>query len=204
MEKKEKDGMQQHREKQQEDRELLSPEDPSEKENEPDSQKQLEQAASAEHRAQEYLDLLQRTRADFINYRRRMNQASEETRIAAQRDLLYQLLPVLNDFERALETIPSEQAEKPWVQGLFLIARRLTTVLDQSGVRSLGALNEPFDPHWHEALEMEARPDVPEGTILQVVQPGYALGDKVIRPAQVVVATSPVQTNSAPEKPVDV
>jgi molecular chaperone GrpE len=77
------------------------------------------------------------------------------------------------------------------VQGLSLVARRLTTLLDQLGVRQIGTQGERFDPRWHEAITTEERTDVPEGTILRVVQPGYVLGERVIRPAQVVVARVP-------------
>lgn len=159
---------------------------------------QQEQQPSVEQqKADEYLDLLQRTQADFINYRRRMSAEQAEGRIAAQSELLSSLLPVLDDVGRALGAVPSDLATDPWVQGLFLIARRLTTLLDQLGVQQIGAFGEPFDPHWHEAITTEARADVPEGTILQVTQPGYTLGERVIRPAQVSVA-GPLSPTSAP------
>jgi molecular chaperone GrpE len=80
----------------------------------------------------------------------------------------------------------------PWVQGLFLVARRLSTQLDQLGVQQIGAPGELFDPRRHEAISTEVRTDQPEGTVLQVVQPGYVLADRIIRPAQVVVAVPPV------------
>lgn len=149
-------------------------------------------------KAEEYLDLLRRTQADFVNYRRRVSQEQVETRLAAQSELLSRLLPILDDFGRALGATPPELAKHPWVQGLFLIARRLTTVLDQLGVQQLGTPGELFDPHWHEAITTEERADVPEGTILQVIQPGYALGDRVIRPAQVIVASAPPSVKSVP------
>ncbi len=88
-----------------------------------------------QQKAEECLDLLRRTQADFVNYRRRMSQEQAEGRIAAQSALLSQLLPVLDDFGRALLAAPVELATHPWVQGLLLVARRLTTLLDQLGVR---------------------------------------------------------------------
>lgn len=144
-----------------------------------------------QQKAEECLDLLRRTQADFVNYRRRMSQEQAEARIAAQSALLSQLLPVLDDFGRALGAAPAELATHPWVQGLLLVARRLTTLLDQLGVHQIGTPGEMFDPRWHEAITTEARADVPEGTILQVTQPGYVLGERVVRPAQVVVARAP-------------
>lgn len=162
-------------------------------------QKAEEELLNAERqKAEEYLDLLRRTQADFINYRRRVSQEQAEVRIAAQSELLNRLLPIFDDFGRALGAAPPDLARQPWAQGLFLIARRLTTVLDQLGVRPLGTPGEPFDPHWHEAITTEAHADVPEGTILQVLQPGYALGERVIRPAQVIVASTPPPLRSVP------
>lgn len=132
--------------------------------------------------------MLRRTQSDFVNYRRRISQEQAETRLAAQIELLSHLLPVLDDLRRALEAAPPELTSHPWVQSLFLVARRLTALLDRLGVRQIGVPGEPFDPRWHEAVMTEARADVPEGTILSVAQPGYVLNNRVIRPAQVSVA----------------
>jgi molecular chaperone GrpE len=150
-----------------------------------------QQLGEAQKKAEEYLDLLKRTQADFVNYRRRMNQEQSEARTTARIALLNQLLPVLDDFERALEATPEDLARHPWVQGLFLVARRLALLLEQLGVQQIGKAGEPFDPRRHEALTLEERADVPEGTILQVARSGYILGDRVIRPAQVIVAGAP-------------
>jgi molecular chaperone GrpE len=76
------------------------------------------------------------------------------------------------------------------------VAKRLTTVLEQLGVKQIGKPGDRFDPRWHEALSMEARSNVPEGTILHVTRPGYSIGERVIRPAQVVVARSPQTANT--------
>jgi molecular chaperone GrpE len=187
--------MQQNGQEQQERGRLQQAAEQPEREGEPNSaavSAQLEQQLSAEQRkAQECQDLLRRTQADFVNFRRRMSQEQAEGRIATQSALLFHLLPVLDDLGRALAAAPPELATHPWVQGLFLVARRLTTLLDQLGVRQIGVAGEPFDPHRHEAITTEARADVPEGTILHVDRPGYALGERVIRPAQVIVARAP-------------
>ena len=190
--------MQQNGQEGQERKPLQQTAEQPERQDEPNSataSAQVEQQLTAEQqKTEECLDLLRRTQADFVNYRRRMNQEQAEARTAAQSALLSDLLPVLDDLGRALGTAPAELASHPWVQGLFLVARRLTTSLDQLGVRQIGTPGERFDPRWHEAITTEARADVPEGTILRVAQPGYALGERVIRPAQVVVAraSSPV------------
>ena len=141
--------------------------------------------------AEEYLDLLQRTQADFINYRRRLSQEQAEARINAQIEVLNQLLPVLDDVERAMAAIPQDLAKSPWVQGLLLTARRFTAQLDQLGIKRIGSVGEKFDPRLHEAITVESSKDTPEGTILRVAQAGYVLGNRVIRPAQVIVAGAP-------------
>ena len=175
--------MQHNGQEQQERRHLQQPAEQPEREGEPDAAAvsvQVEQQLAAEQqKAEEWLDLLRRTQADFVNYRRRMSQEQA------------QLLPVLDDLGRALGSVPPELADHPWVQGLLLVARRLTTLFEQLGVRQIGAPGESFDPRWHEAIATETRADVPEGTIVQVAQPGYALGERVIRPAQVSVARAP-------------
>lgn len=104
---------------------------------------------------------------------------------------------MLDDLERALAATPEELSEQPWVQGLFLVGRRLTAQLDQLRVQQIGAVGEQFDPRLHEAITMVPRADVPEGAIVQVVRTGYILGERVIRPAQVIVAGAPAPANSA-------
>ncbi len=193
--------MQQNGQEQQERRHLQQAAEQPEREGEPNSatvsaqieagRGQAPPLPAEQQEVEECLDLLRRTQADFVNYRRRMSQEQAEVRIAAQSALLSHLLPALDDLGRALGAAPPELATHPWVQGLFLVARRLTTLLDQLGVRQIGTPGELFDPHRHEAITTEARADVPEGTILHVTQPGYALGERVIRPAQVVVARAP-------------
>lgn len=168
----------------------------------PDSA-QSEQQLTTEQQAQVYLDLLQRTKSDFVNYRRRMGQEQAENRIAAQSALLSNLLPILDDLRRALDAAPPELSTHPWVQGLFLVARRLSSQLDQLGVRQIGVPGEPFDPHRHEAIMAEERTDQPEGTILHVAQPGYVLGERVIRPAQVSVASPPSSISETPAQQKD-
>lgn len=164
---------------------------------------QIEQQLTAEkQKTEEYLDQLRRTQADFVNYRNRISQEQAQERITAQSTLLSHILPVLDDLGRALAAAPPELVTHPWVQGLFLVARRLTTQLDQLGIRQIGHPGEMFDPRQHEAIMTEERKDVPEGTILQVIQPGYVLGERIIRPAQVSVAVvhdASAQSNDSDE-----
>jgi molecular chaperone GrpE len=198
--------MQQNGQEQQERSHLQQTAGQPEQEGEPNAatSAQLEQQLTTEQqKVRECQDLLLRTQADFANYRRRMSQEQVEGRSAAQSALLSQILPVLDDLERALEAAPPELATHPWAQGLFLVARRLTTLLNQLGVRQIGTPGESFDPRRHEAITTEARADVPEGTILRVSRPGYAQGERIIRPAQVSVAGSPSPKSDAPAQQGD-
>jgi molecular chaperone GrpE len=157
--------------------------------NQTESVAQLQQQLQDEqNKAEEYLDMLRRTQADFINYRRRMTQEQDENRASVQISVLQQILPVIDDLDRALAVVPPDLANNSWVQGVVLASRRIDSTLERLGVREIGKPGERFDPHWMEALASEAKPGVPEGTILTVARPGFALGDRLIRPAQVIVA----------------
>ncbi len=154
-----------------------------------EAQRLTEQLEEEVRKAEEYLDLLRRTQADFMNYKRRAAQEQAQERIVAQSDVIEQLLPLLDDLGRALVSIPPELSNHPWVQGILLIARRLIGTLEQMGVRQIGQPGERFDPHWHEAVMTAPQPDTSSGVIVDVVRPGYIIGERIIRPAQVVVAS---------------
>jgi len=141
--------------------------------------------------ASEYLDALQRERASFINYKRRMEQERTETVQYASVELLKKLLPVVDDFDRALAAIPEkERINNKWVEGIELIARKLHTILEQQGVEPIEALNQPFDPNLMEAVAFED--NAGEGdhvdTVSEVFGKGYKLRDRVLRPAMVKVS----------------
>jgi molecular chaperone GrpE len=173
--------------------------------NQTESVAQLQQQLQDEHnKSEEYLDQLRRSQADFINYRRRMTQEQDENRSSAQISVLQQILPVIDDLDRALTVVPPELENNPWVKGVVLASRRIDSTLERLGVREIGKPGEPFDPHWMEALASESKPGVPEGTILTVARPGFALGDRLIRPAQVIVAgaSAPSTMEAAPTQSV--
>jgi molecular chaperone GrpE len=136
---------------------------------------------------EELLALLQRERADFQNYRRRATQERAEDRERARVELLTNLLPLLDDLDRALTQMPKDLAENPWAQGVLLSRQRLIDFLTRAGVERIGAEGEPFDPVEHEALFYEERPGVDERQVATVVRPGYRVGQRVLRPAQVGV-----------------
>ena len=142
----------------------------------------------ANRKGEEYLRLLQRVQADFINYRRRMEQERAEQAKYAKSDVVLKLLPVLDDFDRALASVPADAAGSDWVQGIEMIRRKLQTLLESEGVQRLEAVGQPFDPWQHEAVMYEEAPGAEEGSVVEEFRPGYKLYDRVIRPAQVKVA----------------
>ena len=135
-------------------------------------------------KAENYLANWQRVQADFINFRRRSEQEKEETIKLANSALILSLLPVLDDFERALNSILPEHAEANWLEGVKLIERKLLTNLEAQGLSVIKAVGEPFDPRLHEAVRQAMGR---EGIIIEEVQKGYKLYDRVIRPSGVVV-----------------
>src|SRR5690349_7708639 len=150
---------------------------------------ELELLLGAEQRkSEEYLDGLRRSQADFINYKRRSAQEQQEARVAAQAAVIERLLPVLDDLGRALDSAPAEFADQSWVEGILLVRRRLFSTLEQMGVRQVGKVGEAFDPNVHDALMTQSGTGSPMGTVVQVTRSGYVLGDRIIRPAQVIVA----------------
>jgi molecular chaperone GrpE len=144
--------------------------------------------ALAEARAQTEANLAgwQRAQADFANYRRRAEQEKEETAKFGCVALLQSVLPVLDDFERAIAALPQGSAEEAWGAGVKLIERKLRTTLEAQGLSMIKALGEPFDPRFHEAVRQGKGP---EGTVVEEAQKGYKFFDRVIRPARVVVGT---------------
>ena len=155
-------------------------------------QAQLDQArsmADEERRKSEaYLDLAQRAQADFVNYKRRTTQELEQKIRDANGGLLTQLLPVLDDLQRALANVPAELAQQAWPQGVALIGQKLEQILQRQGLEQIGGEGDRFDPHIHEAVAYEEHPVYDEGQVASVYRVGYRLNDRVLRPAQVVVA----------------
>jgi molecular chaperone GrpE len=138
--------------------------------------------------ADEYRSMLQRLQADFLNYKRRV-EAEQQTRADAMRgESIAAFLPIVDDLERALGHVPSEARGQSWLEGFGLIQRNLTAVFERLGLKRVGEIGEVFDPRLHEALAYEERHDQPEGHIAAVHRAGYQLGERVVRPAQVVVA----------------
>ncbi len=144
----------------------------------------------AQAQAAEYLDGWQRARAEFANYKKRVEAEREEVRRASNEALLLKLLPVVDDFERAFQKIPREAAASPWVNGIQMILRKLQALLESQGVVPIQATGQPFNPQQHEAVLLEETAEHPDGTVIAELQRGYRLGERVLRPAQVKVATN--------------
>jgi molecular chaperone GrpE len=134
----------------------------------------------------EYLDLLQRVQADFENYRKRAAREQERLVAHAHERLVRELLPVLDDLERALEAAERHE-EATLVDGVKLVERSLRKALQKEGLAEIET-DGSFDPHVHEAVLTQARADAEPGAVLEVLQRGYRVGDKVVRPARVIVA----------------
>jgi len=145
----------------------------------------LKQALAEEKgKAEGYLANWQRTQADFINYKRRNEQEREEFNKFASTGLVLSLLPILDDLERALASLPPKSAKLTWVDGIRLIERKFRVSLETQGLTPIKALGEPFDPNLHEAVRQDKGK---EGIVISELQKGYKFHDRVIRPTMVVV-----------------
>ncbi len=147
-----------------------------------------ERLASAEAEAEAHLNDLKRVAAEFENYRKRVAREQEALSTRAAERLVKELLPIVDDLERALEAAEEHQEAK-LEEGVRLVQRQLASVLEREGLAEIET-DGKFDPHVHEALLARPAPNQPEGTVLEVLQKGYRLGDRVLRPARVIVAAS--------------
>lgn len=137
-----------------------------------------------------YLDLAQRTQADFENYRKRAAKDAATAGERAKAGLVRELLPVLDNLERALATAVHDDGDSSSVvEGVRLVRADLVGVLERSGVESFDPVGEPFDPTVHEALSTRPAPEgTHPGVVMDVVEKGYRLNDTVLRPARVIVS----------------
>jgi molecular chaperone GrpE len=135
----------------------------------------------------EYLSLAQRTQADFENYRKRVARESSNAHTRGVASLAKELLPALDNLDRALE---AAAADDPLLQGVRLVRTELSAALARAGIESFSPMGETFDPALHEAMATAEQSvgSAGSGTVVEVYQPGYRLGASVIRPARVVVA----------------
>lgn len=135
-----------------------------------------------------FLEELQRERAAFINYKRRTEQERATWGHGATAALIHNILPVLDDFERARASIPPEQASSSWVEGLMHVGRKLESTLELAGLRPIEAVGTAFDPALHEAVSSAPAEDGESGVVLEEFRRGYRLGERVLRPSMVQVS----------------
>lgn len=154
-------------------------------------------------KSSKYLANWQRAEADFINYKKRGEQERNEFTTFANEGLILNFLPVLDDMERAIASLPPKLADLTWVDGVLLIHRKLKAILESQGLTEIEAIGKPFEPSLHEAV---AHLEGAEGMVINEVQKGYKLKNKLLRPAMVVVGKGKTEKSEAEvevEKPKD-
>jgi molecular chaperone GrpE len=143
---------------------------------------------SARAKADEYLDGWQRARADFANYKKRIERDQAQVFQNAAGNIIKRYLDIVDDLDRALKNRPQSGEGAGWADGIELIYRKFLSILESEGVKPIEAEGQPFDPNLHEAITQEESAKHESGTVIDVVQQGYLLGDRVLRPARVRVA----------------
>ena len=158
--------------------------------------------ADARASGEEYLNALQRERAEFQNFRRRSAEERQRDLGLAGEDLLRKVLTVADDFDRALEARPESISTDPWFDGISAIDRKLRVLLESEGVTAIDAMpGRHFDPREHEAIVNVPGTGRPEGEIVDELRRGYRLRDRVLRAALVAVAAPPIEAPPAPATP---
>lgn len=139
-------------------------------------------------KAEEYLDGWQRARAEFSNYKKRVLRENMDIRQVARGEVIKLYLDIADDLERALQEKPETGDSETWAEGIEIIFQKLRARLESEGIKPMKAMGEDFDPNIHEALMKEESEEFESGKIIEVMQEGYWIGDKVLRPALVRVA----------------
>lgn len=142
----------------------------------------------------DYLEQLQRSRAEFINFRRRTEQERAKLGEMFTSNTLAQFLPVIDDFDRAVEHVPEEMRDNGWIEGILMIQRKLKGLLERAGVTEVEGVNAPFDPAVHEAVATE--PGSRGEVVVEVYQKGYKLGDTLLRAAMVKTGDPETETEN--------
>jgi molecular chaperone GrpE len=170
---------------------------PIEPETQPESEVQPEPKESEELRRlrselDEATDQALRSRAELENYRRRMQREMEDERRYANLRLIRDLLPVLDNIERAIDAAQKANESETLLKGFQMVAQQLQALLDQYHCKRIEALYQPFDPSIHDAIAQQPSAEYPPHTVIHVTRNGYWLHDRVVRPSQVVVAAQPL------------
>ena len=149
---------------------------------------QLEEIDHLNQKADEFSDGWQRERADFSNYRKRMSRDLDNQKVNNKIEILNKYLTIKDDLERAIKNMPESLIDEPWIDGIHLINQKLSKILDGEGIQPIPAEGLAFDPEVHEAISHEDTNEIESGFIIEVVQQGYTIGDRIVRPSQVRVA----------------
>ena len=145
----------------------------------------------AQQEARQNLDMAQRAQAELVNYKRRADEERISISKFSNSRLITKMLPVKEDLDLAINHLDGSEANASWLEGVKLIQRKLLTLLESEGVELIDGVGSAFNPMEHEALGTEETTEYPPGHIIQVVRGGYRLQDRVIQPAQVIVAREP-------------
>jgi molecular chaperone GrpE len=151
-------------------------------------ERDLDELGATKRERDEYLELAQRTRADFENYRKRVAKDTSEALARGKAELARELLPVIDNLERALATGRDPAAHEALARGVALVHEELRSRLQNAGVEAFDPTGEPFDPQVHEALSTQPAEGTKSGVVLETVEKGYRLNGQVLRPARVVVS----------------
>ena len=144
---------------------------------------------NAKQKEQENLESWQRERADFINYKKRMDREQAQNGLNFKAELLKKYLVILDDMELAIRNRPQNGDESgAWIEGIELISRKVRSIVESEGLEKIDCDGAEFNPNLHQAISYEENPDFKSGQIIEVIQNGYKLGERVIRPALVRVA----------------
>ncbi len=144
-------------------------------------------------KAEKFKENWQRAEADFSNYKKRAEQEKNEIGVSVCSTLILNLLPVIDDFRRAFDSLPEELEGQDWIEGIRLIYRKLENIMETQGLCGIDCVGKCFDPRYHDAI---AHIKGEEGIVLEETQKGYTFKDRVLRPSQVVVGKGNEESNT--------
>ena len=156
-----------------------------------------EQLDEALREKDQFRAMAQRAQADLANFKRRAAEEHDETRRNATSQMLLKVLSVVDDLDRGLALVPEDAMAPGWLEGLRLVQRNLSSILDSEGVTRIEAEGKPFEPWEHEAVFYEETPNGPEGIVVNVIRTGYKVRDRVLRAAQVTVSKAPEEPDQS-------
>jgi len=152
-------------------------------------------AVDYEHQIGELTTHLQRLQAEFENYKKRVANERSQLMDSAKESVLSELLPALDNFDRASTHLPKELEDNSWAKGMQYVGAQMLDILDGMGVKRFSPIGEEFNHSRHDAIE-HVQSAKPEGIITEVIIPGYQIGERVVRPAQVKVSSGPTQADN--------